>query len=88
MAEMNECALEEMREEISNAMIAKHSFTFDSFNICEIVKSSALKNFTIQMLCDICKHFEIDVSGLTQRHKKPYLDLITGLVRSCTCEGK
>ncbi|KXJ19520.1 hypothetical protein AC249_AIPGENE18322 [Exaiptasia diaphana] len=87
LTEMNERELEEMHEEVMNEMLSKHPLTYDSFNICEMAKSSTLSKFTIQMLHDICEHFEIDISAIQQRRRSPYVDLLMNLVKSCSCEG-
>ena len=88
LTEMNERELEEMREEVMDEMLSKHPLTYDSFNICEMAKSSTLSKFTIQMLHDICEHFEIDISAIQQRRRSPYVDLLMNLVKSCSFEGK
>ena len=85
LSAMAEKDLEEMRQEVINDISIKHPITYESYNICEMAATSKLSKFSIAMLQDICKHYELDTSNIKQKRKKPYIDLLDALVKSCTC---
>ena len=88
LPEINENEFEKMREEVLDEMLVKHPIIYDSYNICEMAISSNLSKFSISMLREICAHFEFDISVVKQKRKKPYIDMLIHLVKSCKCEGK
>jgi hypothetical protein len=42
----------------------------------------------VALLRYICVFFELEVDGLSQSRKDPYIALISKLVQGCTCGGK
>ena len=82
---MAEKELEQMRQEILNEISIQHPITYESYNICEMATASKLSKFSIAMLQEICKHYELDTSSIKQKRKQPYIDLLDELVESCTC---
>ena len=64
----------------------QHPIMYDTNNICELASSSKLTaTFGLSVLCHICLSLDIDVSGITVKRKKPYVDKLQDLVKSCTC---
>ena len=84
-AAMAEQQLDQMCQEVMDEVSLQHPITYESFNICEMAVTSKLSKFSISMLQDICKHHDLDTSQIKQKRKKPYIDLLEGLVKSCTC---
>ena len=85
LAAMAEQELDQMCQEVMNEISIQHPITYESYNICEMAAASKLSKFSISMLQDICKHHNLDTSHIKQKRKKPYLDLLDDLVKSCTC---
>ena len=83
---MAEKEFDQVRKEIMNEIAIQHPIIYGSYNICQMTLTSKLSNFSIAMVQDICKQFEINTSSIKQRRKKPYVDLLQELVRSCTCQ--
>jgi Arf-GAP/Rho-GAP domain/ANK repeat/PH domain-containing protein 3 len=75
----------QMHPEILNEISIQHPITYESYNICEMATASKLSKFSIAMLQEICKHYELDTSSIKQKRKQPYIDLLDELVESCTC---
>ena len=63
-----------------------HPIVYNAHNIRELVKNLKLSTFSIKMLQDICSSFGLDVSKITIKRKKPYIDLLTNLVMGCKCQ--
>ena len=85
LSAMAEKELEQMRRNILDEISIQHPITYESYNICEMTAASKLSKLSIAMLQDICKYYELDYSGIKQKRKKPYIDLLNELVGSCTC---
>ena len=85
LSAMAEKELEEMSQEVINEISIQHPITFQSYNICEMAATSKLSKFSIAMLEEICKNFELDTSTIKQKRKKPCIDLLDIYVKSCTC---
>lgn len=81
-----EVALRKMRQDVVNLVGLQHPIMYDTNNICELASSSKLTaTFSVSVLRDICLSLDIDVSGITVKRKKPYVDKLQDLVKSCTC---
>lgn len=85
LSAMAEKELEQMRRNILNEISIQHPITYESYNICEMAAASKLSKLSIAMLQDICKYYELDLSNIKQKRKRPYIDLLNELVSSCTC---
>lgn len=83
----DEAAYSSARESILQECQLKHPITYDTYNICQLHATDRLKKLNFQLLRCICDYFHFDVSQLSLRRKKPYLDLISDLVTSCTCNA-
>ena len=83
---MVEKEFDQVRQEIMNEIAIQHPIIYGSYSICQMTLTSKLSNFSIAMVQDKCKQFEINISSIKQRRKKPYIDLLQELVRSCTCQ--
>ena len=64
LSAMAEQELEEIRQEVINEISIQHPITFQSYNICEMAATSQLSKFSIAMLEEICKNFELDTSTI------------------------
>lgn len=62
-----------IRDEVLNEISLKHPITYDSYNICDMAATSKLSKFSIAMLQEICRYFELDISSVKQKRKKPYV---------------
>ena len=61
----------------------KHSFEYGLLHID--IATLKLSKFSIAMLEEICRYFELHTSTIKQKRKKPYIDLLDTYVKSCTC---
>ena len=73
LSAMAEKELDEMSQEVGNDLSIQHPITIQSYNICETAATSKLSKFSIAMLEEICKNFELDTSTIKQRREKPTL---------------
>ena len=80
-----EVALIEMRQDVVNLVGLQQPIMYHT-NICELASSSKLTaTFSVSVLHDICLSLDTDVSEITVRRKKPYIDKLQDLVKTCTC---
>ena len=56
-----------------------------SLNVQKIAACSKLAKFYVQILQDICNFYQLDISTINVKRKKRYIDLLTKLVGSCSC---
>ena len=83
---LQEVALSEMHQDVVSLVGLQHPTMCDTNNICELASSSKLTaTFSVSVLRDMCLSLDIDVSGITARCKKPYVDKLQDPVKSCTC---
>lgn len=68
-----------------------HPITYDSYNICDMCARNKLSKLSISMLRLICSHFDVNTdtlpAGRKAPRKAPYVDLISDLVKSCSCNS-
>jgi len=62
-----------------------HPITYDTYNLCELYVRNKRTKLSVPILCITCSHFEMEIDNLPLRLKKPYVQLIEELVRSCSC---
>ena len=74
-----------MSQEVINELSIQHQITFQSLNICEMAATSRLSKFSIAMLEEIRKYFELDTSTIKQKRQKSFIDLLDAYVKSYTC---
>ena len=66
-----------------------HPIIYDTYNICHMhAKGTLRKRLSVALLRYICVFFELEVDGLSQSRKDPYIALISKFVQGCTCGGK
>ena len=80
--------IEDLAGEVMEELAFRHPIMFDTYNICEMATNNKLQKFSIQMLQDICKFHELNVTAITCKRKQPYVDLLNGLVEQCSCQKK
>ena len=81
-----ESALEELSNAVMREVSLEHPLVYDCYSICDLISSSKLSSFSIQMLKEFCNFFEIDTSHLKVRRNKPYLDLLVAFGKDCYCQ--
>ena len=81
-----ESALQELSNAVMREVSSGHPIVYDCYNICDLISSSKLSSFSIQMLKEFCNFFEIDTSHVTVRRKKAYLDLFVAFGKDCSCQ--
>lgn len=77
----------EILKEVMDMVSVQHPIMFDRYNICEMAYNSKLSSFSVCMLKEICESFELDVSSISTRRKKPYIELLMSMVDNC-CNQK
>ena len=60
-----------------------HPITYDTYNLCELYSRNKLTKLSVPILRIICSHFEVKIDNIPLKLKKPYVQLIEELVRSC-----
>ena len=80
--------IEDLAGEVMEELAFRHPIMFDTYNICDMATNNKLQKFSIQMLQDICKFHELNVTAITCKRKQPYVDLLNGLVEQCSCQKK
>ena len=78
--------LQDISKQVLNEVSIQHPIMYDTYNICDCVSQSKLDKFSISVLQDMCGSFQLDTSGIGQRRKKPYIELIVNLVEKCSCK--
>lgn len=81
-----ESALQVLSNAVMREVSLEHPIVYDCYNICDLISSSKLSSFSIQMLKEFCNFFEIDTSHVKVRRKKPYLDLLVAFGKDCPCQ--
>ena len=56
---------------------------FETYDICKLYSEGKLTKLNVALLRHFCIFFSMDVDGLSQHRKAPYLSLIKELVLSC-----
>lgn len=65
----NEKAFDELRSEVLQEVALSHPICYDRYNICKLIANSKLSIFAIQMLMDICEHFDIPITDIKSKAK-------------------
>ena len=65
----NEKAFDELRSEVLQEVALSHPICYDRYNICKLIANSKLSIFAIQMLMDICEHFDIPITDIKSKEK-------------------
>ena len=81
-------AFRKLRSEILQEVALRHPICYASYNICELILDSKLSKFAIQMLQDICGHFDILITDIKVKRKAPYIQKLITFGRKCTYQGK
>ena len=81
----DEEAFRKLRSEILQEGALRHPICYD---ICKLLADSKLSRFAIQMLQDICEHFDIPITDIKVKRKAPYIERLITFGRKCTCQGK
>ena len=53
-----ESALQELSNAVMREVSLEHAVVYDCYNICELISSSRLSSFSVQMLKEFCNFFE------------------------------
>ena len=84
----DEEAFRKLRSEILQEVALRHPICYDSYNICKLLADSKLSRFAIQILQDICKHFDIPITDIIVKRKASYIERLITFGRNYTCQGK
>ena len=71
--------MEELVSDAVRELAPKHPIVYDAYNLCELASQKKLSDFSIAVLKDICSSFDIDLSDVTVRRKKPYIEKLVAL---------
>ena len=82
----NEKAFDELRSEVLQEVALSHPICYDRYNICKLIANSKLSIFAIQMLMDICEHFDIPKTDIKVKRKASYKDKLIAFGKNCTCQ--
>ena len=83
---MQEQSIQDLSTKVMVEISLQHPIMYDTHNICELVACSKLSKFFVQMLRDICNYYQLVISSINIKRKKPYIDLLATLVDSCSCK--
>ena len=81
-----ESSLEDLTNQVWRKVSLQHPIVFDCHNMCHLVKQGKLNKFSIKMLKRLCEHFDLDVSHITVRRKRPYVDKLSTFCCNCLCQ--
>ena len=84
---IQEQSIEELSKKVVEEISIQHPIMYDTHNICELVACSKLSKFSVQMLRDMCNFYQLDISSINIKRKKPYLELLKNLVKGCSCNS-
>lgn len=88
LAADDEDSYQKTRQRILEEVQLNHPIVYDTLNICFLYTSKKLSNLSVSVLRSVCEHFDLAVDHIQVRRKAPYINLIKGLVESCTCSHK
>ena len=85
-----ESALQELTTVVMKEVSLEHPvvYDYDCYNLCELILSSKLSSFAVQMLKERCSYFEIDTSHIKVKRKKPYVDLLVAFSKNCSARSR
>ena len=81
-----EQSIQDLSTKVMVEIFLQHPIMYDTHNICELVAYSKLSKSLEQMLQDICNYYQLDISSINIKRKKPCIDLLANLVDSCSCK--
>ena len=84
---IQEQSIEELSKKVVEEISIQHPVMYDTHNIWELVACSKLSKFSVQMLRDMCNFYELDISSINIKRKKPFLELLKCLVQGCSCNS-
>ena len=83
----DEEAFSEMRSKILQKLPSLIPTAMTAFTFCELIADSKLSKFAIQMLQNICEHFDIKITNIKMKRKAPYIERLIAFGKKCTCQG-
>ena len=75
-----ESALQELSNAVMREVSLEHLIVYNCYNICDLISSSKLSSFSIQIVREFCNFFELDTSHVKVRRKKPFWLLLVRTV--------
>ena len=84
----NEEAISDLRSKILQEVALTHPICYDSYNICELISDSKLSKFAIEMLQNICEHFDILIPDIEMKRKAPYIERLIAFGKKMHLSGK
>ena len=83
----NEDDFSGLQSDILEQLAISHPMYYDCYNLCELIKNVKISNFSMPVLQDICRHFDIHEADITKRRKAPYVDRIVAYCKDCPCHN-
>ncbi len=80
--------LQDLHSHVLDVVSIRHPIMHDTYNLCDYASRKRLDRFSVLVLQDICSSFQLDITNIKVKRKKPYVDLITKLCEKCTCHSK
>lgn len=84
---ITEKLVQDLQKEVHDKLALAHPLIYDKYNLCDCVANNKLERLSILLLQDICSYFQLDISSVKVKRKKPYIDIIKGFVRECSCNS-
>ena len=85
IAAERESALQEIHQEVLSSLAVCHPIMYGNLNLCLQHSSKKLDRLSVLTLQDICSSFELDVSHIKAKRKKPYIELLGSMLDKCSC---
>lgn len=73
------------RQAIIQECHIEHPIICDTYNVCKLYSDGKLAKLNVALLRHFCLFFSIDIDGISQHRKAPYISLLKELVLSCSC---
>lgn len=88
-AEESESELQRLRADLVTQVSHPHPITYNQYNLCQLIKTPEKfrKRFSISMLHQMCQHFGINVTEISQKRKEGFVAKIKELASTCSCSA-
>eukprot|EP00058_Branchiostoma_floridae_P015299 XP_002600787.1 hypothetical protein BRAFLDRAFT_95073 [Branchiostoma floridae] len=75
-----------VQNEVMNNVHVRHPVLYDTYNLCDLAIRGDLYELGMPFLKQICEHFDIDVSSITDRRRKSaFVAKLQEYLSSCPC---
>lgn len=63
--------LQGLSDQVVQEVALRHPMIYDCQDVCELISNSKISKFAIPMLQRMCNHFNLDISDIKIKRKKP-----------------